>query len=301
MTINDLHCHFFSNTFLHSLGRQAGMPDSAELGGLVVERLEWDEPGSNLKLAQRWIEDLDENGVSRIGLIASLPGEENAVSEAVGHFPMRFVGQFMVDPTQPDATQRTRRGLGELGMQVVCLFPAMHHFRLDSDEAMAVFEIASELGRAAFVHCGVLSVGVRRKLELASPFDIRLGNPLDLQRAANAFPRLSILIPHFGAGFFREALMAADLHSGIYLDTSSSNSWIKYSAGTSLDTVFQTALDVLGPRRLVFGTDSSFFPRGWQRVILETQQKILADLGVPDEEQRLVWGGNFERLFPVEG
>ena len=95
--------------------------------------------------------------------------------------------------------------------------------------------------------------------------------------------------------------MAADLHSGIYLDTSSSNSWIKYSAGTSLDTVFQTALDVLGPRRLVFGTDSSFFPRGWQRVILETQQKILADLGVPDEEQRLVWGGNFERLFPVEG
>ena len=284
----------------HWADRQ-GCPIPPNSGGLVVERLEWDEPGSNLKLAQRWIEDLDENGVSRIGLIASLPGEENAVSEAVGHFPMRFVGQFMVDPTQPDATQRTRRGLGELGMQVVCLFPAMHHFRLDSDEAMAVFEIASELGRAAFVHCGVLSVGVRRKLELASPFDIRLGNPLDLQRAANAFPRLSILIPHFGAGFFREALMAADLHSGIYLDTSSSNSWIKYSAGTSLDTVFQTALDVLGPRRLVFGTDSSFFPRGWQRVILETQQKILADLGVPGRGTAAGLGGNFERLFPVEG
>ena len=299
MTINDSHCHFFSDTFLHTLGNQAGMPDTPELGAQVAGLLQWDPPGSNLQLAQRWVQDLDRNGVNRLGLIASLPGEEDAVSAAVKRFPRRFVGQFMLDPTRPDARERARRGLGELGLKVVCLFPAMHHFRLDSDEALAVFEIANDLDSAAFVHCGVLSVGVRRKLGLTSPFDIRLGNPLDLQRVAQTFPEMPILVPHFGAGFFEEALIAADLHPRIYLDTSSSNSWIKYFSGMTLNTVFRTALDVLGPGRLVFGTDSSFFPRGWQKLILESQRIILAQLEVPDEDQDLILGKNFEEIFPL--
>ena len=299
MTINDSHCHFFSDTFLQALGKQSGMGNSPELGTQVARRLQWDPPGSNLQLAQCWVEDLDRNSVNRVGLIASLPGEEDAVSEAVKYFPKRFLGQFMLDPTCPDARDRARRGLGKLGLKVVCLFPAMHHFRLDSDESMAVFEIIDDLDGAAFVHCGVLSVGVRSKLGLESAFDIRMGDPLDLQRAAHSFPDLPILIPHFGAGFFESTLIVADLYPSIYLDTSSSNSWIKYFPGMSLKTVFRTALDVLGPRRLVFGTDSSFFPRGWQNLILETQRIILGQLEVPDENQELILGGNFEKLFPV--
>ena len=35
-------------------------------------------------------------------------------------------------------------------------------------------------------------------------------------------------LPHFGAGYFREALMLADLCPNVYLDTSSSNSWMRY-------------------------------------------------------------------------
>ena len=71
-------------------------------------------------------------------------------------------------------------------------------------------------------------------------------------------------MPHFGAGYFREALMLADLCSNVYLDTSSTNSWMRYQAAhLTLRTVFRHALDVAGPERLLFGTDSSFFPRGW--------------------------------------
>ena len=52
-------------------------------------------------------------------------------------------------------------------------------------------------------------------------------------------------MPHFGAGFFREALMLADLCPNVYLDTSSSNSWMRYE-GLDLKTVFRRALDVAG-------------------------------------------------------
>ena len=80
-----------------------------------------------------------------------------------------------------------------------------------------------------------------------------------------------MIVPHFGAGFFREALMAADQCPTIHLDTSSSNSWMKFHPGLTLEAVFRQALAVAGAERLLFGTDSSFFPRGWQQPIYEAQ------------------------------
>ena len=111
----------------------------------------------------------------------------------------------------------------------MCLFPAMHRFAIQDDRVRRLFEVAAARpGTVVFVHCGVLTVGVRSKLGLPSPFDIRYGNPLDLQAVAAAFPTVPVIIPHFGAGLFREALMVADMCANVRLDTSSSNSWIKY-------------------------------------------------------------------------
>ena len=91
--------------------------------------------------------------------------------------------------------------------------------------------------------------------------------------------------------------MAASAAPNIYLDTSSSNSWVKLVPGLSLRDVMARALDVAGPSRLLFGTDSSFFPRGWQKAIFDEQRAVLMDLGVSAEIQALVFGGNFDRLF----
>jgi hypothetical protein len=157
---------------------------------------------------------------------------------------------------------------------------------------------AAHPGTAVFVHCGVLSVGVRRKLGLPSRFDLRLGDPLGVARLALAYPQVPFIIPHFGAGFFREALMAADACANIYLDTSSSNAWIRYTPDLTLETVFRTAIAAVGPSRLLFGTDSSFFPRGWQKSVFDAQKAAIATLGRTAEDQALVFGGNFDRLFP---
>jgi predicted TIM-barrel fold metal-dependent hydrolase len=105
-------------------------------------------------------------------------------------------------------------------------------------------------------------------------------------------------VPHFGAGLFREALMAADQCPNIYLDTSSSNSWMKYHPGLTLEGVFRQALAVVGPDRLLFGTDSSFFPRGWQTPVYDAQVAALDAIGVSPGDRAKILGGNFERLFP---
>jgi uncharacterized protein len=91
--------------------------------------------------------------------------------------------------------------------------------------------------------------------------------------------------------------MAADQCANVLLDTSSSNAWVRYVPGLTLETVYRQALDVAGPDRLLFGTDSSFFPRGWQRPVFETARAALDAIGAGPDVQAKVFADNFERLF----
>jgi hypothetical protein len=285
--INDAHCHFFTEGFFAALAWQRGRAESIED---LTGELGWDSPGGADQLADRWVRELDAHGVSRAALIASVSRDEDAVGAAVARHPSRFVGFFMVDPSAGDAIERVRRGFGEFGLKTACLFPAMHHVALDDVRTDRILDIAAgHAGAAVFAHCGVLSIGVRKKLQLASRFDVRLGNPLDLQ--------VPFIVPHFGAGMFREALMLAEMCPNVHFDTSSSNGWMRYVPGLTLDAVFRAALAVMGPSRLLFGTDSSFFPRGWQKGVYEEQRRTLDGLKTSAEDQALIFGGNFDRLF----
>lgn len=300
--INDAHCHFFSPAFFQFLARQRaalrGGP-GVDLPGLYRE-LQWEDPGSPEGLADRWVREMDDNGVHRAALIASVPGDEASVAAAVARHPARLVGFFMIDPATADAPQRARKALTELRLTGVCLFPAMHLVPLDDERTMRVVEAAAASpGAVVFAHCGLLSVGVRDRLGLPSRFDLALGDPLALSRLARAFPRTPFIVPHFGAGRLGDVLTAVGACANIHLDTSSSNSWIGGTPGLTLSGVFESAVAAAGATRLIFGTDSSYFPRGWQRGIYQQQRAILDDLRVGDEDKALIFGGNFERLFPA--
>ena len=300
---NDAHCHFFSRRFFEGLGRQRpAAPASAEQ---IIAELGWAAPGSDEELADAWVRELDRHVVARAALIASVPEDETSVATAVARHPSRFVGFFMLDPMSADAPGRVARALSELQLSCICLFPAMQRYSLHDPPVKAVLDVVANHRAAAqtaiFVHCGVLSVGVRRKLGLPSRFDVRFGNPLDLHALAADHPHVPFIIPHFGAGLFREALMVADLCPNIYLDTSSSNRWLSYHPGLTLAAVFRQAVDTIGPDRLLFGTDSSFFPRGWNEKVYESQTNALEAGGVAEPDRQQILAGNFDRLFPVSG
>ena len=292
--INDAHCHYFSSGFFRTLGRDVQVEGDA--AAALPARLGWEAPGADDALADRWVAELDRHQVQRAMLIASVPGDEASVAAAVRRHSSRFTGAFMFHPGLPDPVARLERAF-EAGLRTVCLFPAMHHVPLDHANVEAVFAAAAQHRRTVFVHCGVLSVGVRKKLGLPSRFDLRLGDPLGVAAVAVRHPEVTVVIPHFGAGFLREALIAADAAANIVLDTSSSNSWIRLEHHLTLSDVFARALDCVGPSRLLFGTDSSFFPRGWQRPVYDAQREALTKLGAPQAAQDQIFGGNFVRLL----
>ena len=298
--MNDAHCHFFSTPFFAALGRQLKDADERAPQETALEKLGWEAPGTAEALADRWVGELDRAGVARALMIASVPGDAESVAAAVKRHPRRLVGFFMVDPTQPEAAAQAAAALDSGGLRGMCLFPAMHRFAIHDDRVARLFDVAAARpGTVVFVHCGVLTVGVRKRLGLPSPFDIRHGNPLDLHAVAAAYPAVPVIIPHFGAGLFREALMVADLCPNVRLDTSSSNGWIKYHPGLTLSAVFQQALSVVGADRLLFGSDSSFFPRGWVKDVFEQQSSALDEIGATTEMREKIFGGNFERLFAL--
>jgi predicted TIM-barrel fold metal-dependent hydrolase len=296
---SDVHCHFFSPRFFETLARDASGRFGDDPAAAMCAALGWEAPASIAALAARWVAELDRQHVDRAVLIASVPGDEISVAEAVAAAPDRFVGFFMINPLADDASARVREALGPMALRGVCLFPAMQRYSLHDPRVLALVEqIAATPGAVLFVHCGVLSVGIRKKLGLPSRFDMRFSNPLDVHAVALAFPSLPIVIPHFGAGLFREALMLADLCPNVVLDTSSSNHWIDYHAGLTLTDVYRQALLVAGAARLVFGTDSSFFPRGWNRPVWDAQFAAMDALGLPETDIDAITHGNFDRLFP---
>jgi len=289
MAVADAHVHFFSHGFFSLLAQQKGCPVEDALATLG-----WPlPPAEPAELAAQWTAELDRHGVSRALVMASLPGDEASAVLAARAFPARLVPAAIVNPLDPAQRNRLRAHSPRL----ICLFPAMHRYSLHD---AAVTSLLDATDGPVFVHCGVLSVGVRKKLGLPSPFDLRYSNPVDVQGVAARYSHRAFIIPHFGAGYWREALMTAGMCPNVHLDTSSSNGWLKLQPGDlTLATVFRRTLAVTGPERLLFGTDSSFFPRGWHRAVFDEQCSAMGEAGFGAEAAQAVLGGNFARLFAL--
>ena len=92
--VADAHIHFFSRPFFEVLAAQAGK--SADV---IAEALGWELPPADpAQLAQRWVEELDVEGVTLAALIASMPGDEASVLAAKAASPGRFLAYAMVNP-----------------------------------------------------------------------------------------------------------------------------------------------------------------------------------------------------------
>jgi len=303
VTLFDFHAHFFARPFFDALAAQSPQPGApAEKLERVVSKTGIELPAEDTaEHTRRWVDELDRHGVSRMAAFASLPEEVPAVAEAAKLAPDRLVPFSLVNPKAPDAPAKVERLLLELGFRGVLMFPAMHHYDIDGPEARAVYEVLERHKAPAFVHCGLLVVKLRDLLDMPRVQDIQYANPLALIPAANAHPELPFVIPHFGAGLFREALLAGAQCENIHVDTSSTNSWRRTQAGNpDLVAVFDRALEVFGPERVLFGTDSNVFPAGWRAERLAEQREALGALGLSDADQAAIFGGNAARLVDAD-
>jgi predicted TIM-barrel fold metal-dependent hydrolase len=301
MQIQDAHTHFFSRPFFDGLAALSPRKDEAGLVEAVAAKAGLQLPDPDpAQHAARWVAEMDKHGVARMVSFASLPVEAEAVAAAARASGGRLIPYTIVNPTDPKAPAFTERALGALGFRGLLTFPAMHHFKPGDACMQPVLELARAHKAPVLVHCGLLRVKLRDAFGIPRPYDLSFADPLHVVPAANRFRDVNFVLPHFGGGLLQNALLAGAQCENVLLDTSSSNDWMAtLHPRPALADVFRAALGVFGAERLLFGTDSSTFPRGWRGDIRDAQLAALEQAGAKGAQVEAVLGGNLARLVPA--
>ncbi|NOG51413.1 MAG: amidohydrolase [Chloroflexi bacterium] len=126
-------------------------------------------------------------------------------------------------------------------------------------------------------------------------------NPLKLHNVAKDFPDVTFVVPHFGCAWIRETLQLCWACRNVCIDTSGSNQWVAWVDGDwTTKKLFRKYMETIGPERIIFGSDSSYFPRGFAVRYLDDQIRDCRELNLTHEQQQLIFGGNAARLFKID-
>jgi predicted TIM-barrel fold metal-dependent hydrolase len=298
MEIFDAHTHFFGREFyefqtaLVPGGNRAQLLRRIEAGGLEV-------PGPDAGAhRERWLAELDRHGVARAVMFASVPPEMPSVGEAAAASGGRFVPYAAINPRIPRTLDMLELLVSRFGFRGVVLFPAMHEYAIGDAVAAPALDLAACHGLCVFVHCGRLRIPVRAHVGLAPDFPPEASRPLDLIPVARARPDTVFIVPHFGAGLFEELLELGAACPNVYADTAGTNAWATAcDPPRTLADLFRETRDVMGASRILYGSDSGTFPRGYRGDVLEAQRAAMAEAGFGEAEAASVLGGNLARLL----
>ena len=122
-----------------------------------------------------------------------------------------------------------------------------------------------------------------------------------LHDVAKDFPDVSFVLPHFGAGYPTELLHLCWTSANVFVDTSGSNQWIRWMAyKLTLEDLFRKFYETIGPERIIFATDSSWFPRMYAYSYLEEQHRIMRFLRFSRKEIKMILSGNARKLLKLD-
>ena len=245
----DAHTHFFDATFLAGVGKQLGLGGddaAAEVAHGWAGRRRPDP----VDTAQRWIAEMDRQGVDRMVSIHTLPGDlGKSAARGIASAAGRLMGYVMVNPLAAGAV-----GAGQARRHVArvprrrALSRRCFASRCWPTRSTRSFRSPTSTRLNVFVHCGVLKVGFRTKLGLPDAHSMRPSRTRwRCNGPAAEFPRAKFIIPHLGSGLLRELLMLADQSPNVYSDTSGVGGWAKYLDGAPPPArVLRQAVEVMG-------------------------------------------------------
>ncbi len=291
--IIDAHLHLVTATMIQRLRerpqtlRDRAVQQARPRGMSLEERMRKLQGMTLEEQAAQWLAAFDQAGVDGGVFIAVGEGNDE-LAGFVAINPDRLHGAgSLTDPRHPDAA-RTVRTFRSRGLCALKLYPPIQRF-LPNDRAFyPIYEACAEEGVPIIFHFGI-TVGAF--------YDLSYASPLPLSAVIKEFPEVTFVIAHFGAGFLRETLFLAYHTDNVCVDTSGTNNWRLFHPGEpSLEQVFRDALRAFGPKRILFGTDSTVWD-GFRHHILKEQLEVLDRLELSPADRALILGENARRVF----
>ncbi len=269
----------------YSLERRAvwrkewGFPDPEDAGVVTEDQM-----------TARWAAEVDKHGLKSVVLVTG--GGNEKLAELVKPYRDKLVPFAHHDLAAPDALDQLRKAVEEFGFRgYKVIAPTLSIDSFDRPELEPLWTYMEEKQLPFLVHFGWLGTG-------GGIVEHPLINPLKIFPVAHHHPALPIVVAHFGCGYFGELLQLCWSCPSVYADTSGSNQWTRWMPyPLDLETLFRKTYETIGSKRIVFGTDSSWFPRGFSVRYLEEQVRACRWVGMKDEDIADVFGGNAARLL----
>jgi hypothetical protein len=147
-----------------------------------------------------------------------------------------------------------------------------------------IYEKCFELGLVVLFHSGAVAF----TQEFGIPHITKYAHPLYVDEVAFDFPEMPIILAHMGGNYFYEALIMAEKHDNIMLDTA----YLPFFCKRMLPDVapiqmIQRGVEILGPERILYAYEG-------------LPPSVIQDSDMPEESKRLILGHNAMRLFGLE-
>ncbi|MBX6377016.1 MAG: amidohydrolase [Clostridia bacterium] len=299
LRVIDLHVHFPANPGGGFRQRHPRVADYAHERDARMAA-EWDFPPAEPwattaeqvdEYARRWAEEVDRYRLERVVFVTG--GGNDTLHRVLRHHP-RFLGMAHHSPTSPGATEELRRCVEELGMVGYKVIGPRVEVPFEDPSLRPLWTYCADRRLPVLIHFGLL--GHAGGL-VAGP---RM-SPLSLYPVASEFADIPFIIPHFGCGYMRDLLHLCWSCPNVYVDTSGSNQWMRWMPyPLDIQAAFQKFYETIGPKRIVFGTDSSWFPRGFVYRYLQDQVRACRYLNMKEEDIQDIFGGNAARLLGIK-
>ena len=190
-----------------------------------------------------------------IGKSVLLPVGEEAlarVPEMVRECPDKYIPFFWVNIDDlASSIEDLERAVEEWGCRGIKFQPLLQHFYPNEKRLYPVYEKCAELGLVVLFHTGAVAF----PQEFGIPHLTKYAHPMPIDEVAFDFPDLSI-IAHLGGNYFYEALVLAEKHENILLDTA----YLPFFCKRMLPDVtpaqmIERAAEVLGPERILYACE----------------------------------------------
>jgi len=246
--------------------------------------------GNNFQPLETFFLQMDVAGIERAVLlpIDCKRARKDAVSsnEQVAELcalSKRFIGFASVDPERKGATRELENAVRRMGLKGLKLDPALQDFRPYDRKAMAVYEAAAGLGIPLLIHTG---------MSWAPETPLARGNPLHLEDAIRAFPKLDFILAHWAWPWVWEATALALKYPNVYLDTSclyydSPKEFFQFAFSKQIPT---TVIERSLRNQIVFGSN-------YPRVEIKNMVHAVQSLDLTEGCQKKVFCENAEMLL----
>ena len=295
MPINDAHCHFFSEQFFANTRPSASSLEPERTQPIRRAELDGTQPGIPEELADRWVA----RARNRASVGSRRADRQRARRRGVGGGrPWRATPPAWSDSScwtrqRPTRSREPNRARATPASVLSASFPPCSGTRCTTPGRRDLCRWRrTRPGMAMFVHCGALSVGVRQEARPAEP----LRRPARQSAGSAAArgrpsPACRSSCPTSAPVSSRSAARCGPVpERAISTPRARTDGWpiTRADAGRPCSG---RPWPWPGPIGCSFGTDSSFFPRGWNQAVYRAQIAALEELGGRDNGTRRVFSG----------